>query len=152
MTNRCLLGAGVALAVAFGGAQAQAQSVWWPTGTPWAWYIGPEGGWTHLNSNNSGTVSGVHFTGPGNTPGTTQTFTTPGVANPQRNFDAGYNVGVRGGVQWGPWRLEEEYSYRNNQISNFTANGFLQGDFTTSGSRGSGSTHSNAIMTNLIFD
>ena len=37
MTNRCLLGAGVALAVAFGGVQAQAQyaqSAWWPTGTP----------------------------------------------------------------------------------------------------------------------
>src|SRR6516225_5574042 len=147
MTNRCLLGAGVALAVAFGGAQAHAQSVWWPTGTPWAWYIGPEGGWTHLNSNNSGTVSGVSFTGPNG-----GTFTTPGVANPQRNFSSGFNVGARGGVQWGPWRLEEEYSYRNNQGDNFTANGFLQGDFTTSGTRGSGSTHSNALMTNLIFD
>jgi len=148
MTNRCLLGAGVALAVAFGGVQAHAQSVWWPTGTPWAWYIGPEGGWTSLTSNNSGTVSGVSFTGPGNTPGTTQTFTTPGTANPQRNFDSGFNVGARGGVQWGPWRLEEEYSYRNNQGSSFnTLNGF-----TTSGTHGSGSTHSNALMTNAIFD
>src|SRR5262249_3347579 len=143
MTNRYLLGAGVALAVALGGAQAHAQSVWWPTGTPWAWYIGPEGGWTSLTSSNNGTVTGVSFVGPNG-----GTFTTPGVANPARNFDSGYNVGVRGGVQWGPWRLEEEYSYRNNQGSDFT---FPLNGFTTSGSRGSGSTHSNSIMTNLIY-
>src|SRR5215471_4984014 len=141
MRNRCLLGAGVVLAIMLGGAQAHAQ--WWPTGTPWAWYIGPEGGWTSLTSSNNGTVSGVHFTGPNGA-----TFTTPNVANPARNFDSGFNVGVRGGVQWGPWRLEEEYSYRNNQGSGFTANGFLGSTFTTSGSRGSGSTHSNALMTN----
>jgi OmpA-OmpF porin, OOP family len=145
MTNRYLLGAGVALAVAFGGAQAHAQL--WPTGAPGAWYIGPEGGWTSLTNNNSGTVTGVHFTGPNG-----GTFTTPGVANPQRNFDSGFNVGARGGYQWGPWRLEEEYSYRNNQGSNFTANGFLGSNFTTSGSRGQGQTTSNAIMTNLIYD
>jgi len=39
MTNRCLLGAGVALAVALGGVQAHAQL--FPTGAPGAWYIGP---------------------------------------------------------------------------------------------------------------
>ena len=49
MTNRCLLGAGVALAVALGGAQAQAQLFPWnQTGVPGAFYIGPEGGWTSL--------------------------------------------------------------------------------------------------------
>src|SRR5215471_5080171 len=144
MTNRYLLGAGVALAVALGGAQAHAQSAWWPTGTPWAWYIGPEGGWTSLTGSNNGTVSGVSFTGPNG-----GTFTTPGVANPQRNFDSGFNVGARGGVQWGPWRLEEEYSYRNNQQSNFT---FPINGFNTSGSHGQGQTTSHAIMTNLIYD
>ena len=46
MTNRSLLGAGIALAVAFGGAQAHAQL--FPAGAPGAWYIGPEGGWTSL--------------------------------------------------------------------------------------------------------
>ena len=108
MTNRCLLGAGVALAVVFGGAQAHAQSYvqsqpqswWWPTGTPWGPYIGPEGGWTSLTSN-SGHVSGATFTGP-----TGGGFTTPG-ANVTPNFDSGFNVGARGGIQWGPWRLEE---------------------------------------------
>src|SRR5215831_3412292 len=143
MTNRYLLGAGVALAVMFGGAQAHAQ--WWPTGAPGAWYIGPEGGWSSLTSSNNGTVSGVSFTGPNG-----GTFTTPGVANPQRNFDSGFNVGARGGYQWGPWRLEEEYSYRHNDGSSLTANGFLQSSFTTSGGHGSSQTTSHALMTNLI--
>src|SRR5262249_770741 len=66
MTNRYLLGAGVALAVALGGAQAHAQSVWWPTGTPWAWYIGPEGGWSKLPNNNNGTSPSVSITRPHN--------------------------------------------------------------------------------------
>src|SRR6516162_3813751 len=144
MTNRYLLGAGVALAVAFGGAQAHAQSAWWPTGTPWAWYIGPEGGWSKLTNNNNGTVSGVSFIGPNG-----GTFTTPGVANPQRNFDSGFNVGARGGYQWGPWRLEEEYSYRHNEASNFTST--ING-LNTSGGRGQGQTNSHALMTNLIYD
>jgi OmpA-OmpF porin, OOP family len=144
MRNRFLLGAGVALAVMFGGAQAHAQ--WWPTGSQWVWYIGPEGGWTSLNSNNSGTVSGVHFTGPNG-----GTFTTPGVANPQRNFDSGFNAGARAGVQWGPWRLEEEYSYRHNGLSSLTFTGPLGNTFTTSGG-GNGQNNSHAIMTNVIYD
>ena len=103
MTNRYLLGTGVALAVALGGAQAHAQLFPWnQPGVAGAWYIGPEGGWTSLNSNNSGTVSGVSFTGG---PNGNTTFTTPGTANPARNFASGFNVGVRGGYQWGPWRF-----------------------------------------------
>jgi opacity protein-like surface antigen len=153
MTNRCLLGAGVALAVALGGVQAHAQSAWWPTGTPWAWYIGPEGGWTSLTSQSQSTSS-VHFTGPGNTPGTTQTFSTPGFsATP--NVNSGFNVGARGGIQWGPWRFEEEYSYRDNQLSNNNTLNILGpfgNTFTTAGGRSSGSVHSNALMTNAIFD
>jgi outer membrane protein OmpA-like peptidoglycan-associated protein len=147
MRNRFLLGVGVALAVMLGGAQAHAQ--WWPTGSPRAWYIGPEGGWTSLNSNNSGTVSGVSFTGPNG-----GTFTTPGTRNPQRDFDSGFNAGARGGVQWGPWRLEEEYSYRHNGLSSsgLTLTGPLGNTFTTAGGRGSGQNNSHAIMTNVIYD
>ena len=145
MTNRYLLGAGVALAVAFGGAQAHAQLLPWnQQGVPGAWYIGPEGGWTSLSSSNNGTVSGVSFTGPNG-----GTFTTPGAANPQRNFDSGFNAGARGGYQWGPWRLEEEYSYRHNQASSFTSS--ISG-LTTSGGHGSGQTNSHALMTNVIYD
>src|SRR5208282_3102447 len=140
MTNRCLLGAGVAFAVALGGAQAQAQL--WPTGAPGAWYIGPEGGWTSLNSQSVSTSS-VSFTGPGG-----GTFSAPGLSGTP-NTNSGFNVGARGGYQWGPWRFEEEYSYRNNQLSSLNLNQF---GFTTNGSRGQGQTTSNAIMTNVIYD
>jgi outer membrane protein OmpA-like peptidoglycan-associated protein len=129
----------------FGGAQAHAQ--WFPTGSPWVWYIGPEGGWSSLTSSNSGTVSGVSFTGPNG-----GTFTTPGTANPARNFDSGFNAGARGGVQWGPWRLEEEYSYRHNGLSSFTFTGPSGGSFTTSGGHGQGQDNSHALMTNVIYD
>jgi OmpA-OmpF porin, OOP family len=148
MTNRYLLGAGVALAVAFGGAQAHAQVLnpggIFPTGQPGAWYIGPEGGWTSLNSTSGDRVSGVHFTGPNG-----GTFTTPGVGNPERNFNSGFNVGARGGYQWGPWRGELEYSYRNNEASS----AFLpQFGFTTSGAHSSGEVTTNTVMANAIYD
>ena len=42
MKSRYLLGAGAALAVAFGCAEANAQFAW--LGYPVTWYIGPEGG------------------------------------------------------------------------------------------------------------
>ena len=151
MTNRCLLGAGVALAVAFGGVQAHAQL--FPYGTPLQWYIGPEGGWTSLTSQSESTSS-VSFTGPGNTPGTTQTFTTPGF-NATPNVNSGFNVGARGGLQWGPFRFEEEYSYRNNQLSNnntLSILGPFGNTFTTNGGRSQGQATSNAIMTNGIYD
>src|SRR5271169_4191005 len=150
MTNRCLLGAGVALAVAFGGVQAHAQAYnpggIFPTGTPGAWYIGPEGGWTNLTSQ-SGSISSVTFTGPngGN-------FTFPRRGNVTPNTDSGFNVGARGGYQWGPWRFEEEYSYRNNQLGSLNLNGPFGGTFTTSGSHGQGQVTSHSIMTNVIYD
>ncbi len=50
---------------------------------------------------------------------------------------------MRGGYAWGPWRFEEEYSYRNNNVQSFLGAGskIVNGDF-----------HSNAIMTNAIYD
>ena len=151
MTNRSLLGAGIALAVAFGGAQAHAQL--FPAGAPGAWYIGPEGGWTSLTSQSEST-SPVNFTGPGNTPGTTQTFSTPGF-NATPNTDSGFNVGARGGYQWGPWRFEEEYSYRHNSLSNSNTLNILGpfgNTFTTNGGRTQGQATSHAVMTNAIYD
>ena len=149
MTNRWLLGAGVALAVMFGGAQAHAQLLPWnQPGVVGAWYIGPEGGWTSLTSQSQSTSS-VHFTGPDG-----GTFSTPGF-NATPNTDSGFNVGARGGYQWGPWRLEEEYSYRHNSLSNNNTLNIL-GPFgntvTTNGGRAQGQAISNSIMTNLIFD
>jgi opacity protein-like surface antigen len=126
MTNRCLLGAGVALAVAFGGVQAHAQLFGpFPPGTL---YLGPEGGWTQLTSQSD-------------------QFTVRGAPHPnfspKVDFNSGFNVGVRGGYEWGPWRFEEEYSYRNNGVSSFAGRGNAVFD---------GNRHSNAIMTNLIYD
>jgi OmpA-OmpF porin, OOP family len=146
MTNRCLLGAGVALAVALGGVQAHAQL--FPPGVPGVWYIGPEGGWTSLTSQSEST-SPVSFTGPNGA-----TFVVPGI-NATPNTNAGYNVGARGGYQWGPWRFEEEYSHRGNQLSSsnsFTFLGPFGNSVTTPGSRFQGSSNSNALMTNVIYD
>ena len=51
----------------------------------------------------------------------------PVPAAPTARFNGGFNTGVRGGYEWGPWRFEEEYSYRQNGArdvvgSNFTVN------------------------------
>jgi OOP family OmpA-OmpF porin len=146
MTNRYLLGAGVALAVAFGGAQAHAQLFPWnQPGVVGAWYIGPEGGWTKL-SNQTDSITQSQFSGP---PNNTQLFTIRS-GSPTANFNSGYNVGVRGGYEWGPWRLEEEYSYRNSQLSSFTGGGVFA--LTSQPDRFSGERTSNSIMTNLIYD
>jgi opacity protein-like surface antigen len=140
MTNRCLLWVGIALAMAFGGAQAQAQ--WWPTGAPGAWYIGPEGGWTKL-TDQTDTISRTTFTGPGGGP-----FTFPQTA-PTANFDSGFNAGARAGFQWGPWRFEEEYSYRRSGLNTLTGGPFA---ISTNPSNVNGQRNSHAIMTNAIYD
>jgi opacity protein-like surface antigen len=141
MTNRYVLGAGVALAVAFGGVQAHAQL--FPTGAPGVWYIGPEGGWTKLTNQTDNTTR-YQFTGPDGSQ-----FTIPR-ANPTANFNSGFNVGARGGYQWGPWRGELEYSYRNSQLSSFTGGGPFA--LTSTPERFSGQRTSNAIMANGIYD
>ncbi len=138
MRNRYLLGAGVALAIAYGGVQAHAQ-MFGPY-PPGAFYLGPEGGWTHLSSQNPS----VTIQGPSG-------YTVGNTVNRQINYSAGFNAGVRAGYAWGPWRFEGEYSYRNNNVSN-------SGTVVGPGGRGtsfvesSGSAHSNAIMANAIYD
>jgi OmpA-OmpF porin, OOP family len=137
MRNRYLLGAGVALAVAFGCAQANAQ-VFGPY-PPGAFYFGPEGGWTHLTSQNpSVTVQGPRGYVVGNQ------------VDRQVNFNSGFNAGARLGYMWGPWRFEGEYSYRNNDVSNSGT-----GAVGRNGSafvESNGSAHSNAIMANVLYD
>src|SRR5271169_5983916 len=112
MRNRGLLGAGVALAVAFGCAQAQAQiggqSFFGPY-PPGAFYFGPEGGWSSLSSQNP-----------------TLTVTNPAgqstSVSTNTNSNSGFNAGARAGYMWGPWRFEEEYSYRDFGSGNRTRN------------------------------
>ena len=131
MRNRGLVGAGIALAIALTGAQAQAQ--FFGPYPPGAFYLGPEGGWTHLFSQ----TPGIAVQGPAGL------IVTPRV-NPTFNYDSGFNAGARAGYAWGPWRFEGEYSYSNNNISSSSRNNVLINP--------SGSTHSNAIMANAIYD
>jgi outer membrane protein OmpA-like peptidoglycan-associated protein len=138
MKSRYLLGAGAALAVAFGCAEANAQFAFLGGPYPVSYYIGPEGGWTSL-SNQKDTVNTVPFTvnnGP--------VFSS---FNFSSKYDSGFNAGGRLGIQWGPIRVEEEYSYRHNGISNF-------GGFSAGGTNNlfTGQRNAHAIMTNFIYD
>ncbi len=60
MKSRYLLGAGAALAVAFGCAEANAQFAFMGGPYPTVFYVGPEGGWTSL-SNQKDTITTVPF-------------------------------------------------------------------------------------------
>jgi OmpA-OmpF porin, OOP family len=137
MQNRFLLGAGLALAVALGGADANAQ--FFGPYPPGAFYLGPEGGWTHLTSQNPN----LTVVAPSGTVVTNQ-------VSRQINFNSGFNAGGRIGYMWGPWRFEEEYSYRYNSISN--TGGFVGPLGGVGFGQATGSAHSNAIMTNVIYD
>lgn len=90
----------------------------------WAqYYIGAQAGWTGLPY---------------------QTDTIEGLGSVPVGFSAGYNVGARGGYQRGPWRFEEEYSYRQNDTSEFGA--------ADSTNEVSGNRHTHSIMTNVLYD
>jgi opacity protein-like surface antigen len=90
----------------------------------WAqYYIGAQAGWTGLPY---------------------QTDTIEGLGPVPVQFYAGFNVGARGGYQLGPWRFEEEYSYRRNDVAEYGEVG------TTNGV--SGNRHTHSIMTNVIYD
>ena len=100
MKHRYLLGAGVALAMALSWSDAQAQLFATPAG-PGAWYFGGEGGWTSLDS-----MSGICCW-----------------RSAFHKLQDGFNVGARGGYEWGPWRFEEEFRYRQNGISGASVGG-----------------------------
>ena len=127
MRKRILLGAGVAIAMAFSWADAQAQWFVMPSG-PGALYFGIEGGWTALTDNVSDRVGSVKLT---------------------ERLSDGFNVGARAGYEWGPLRFEEEFSYANNHGSSVRA---LGTNFGLSGSGGSGQLNRYALMTNAIYD
>ena len=148
MKSRYLLGAGAVLAVALGCAEANAQFAWIGGPYPVTYYIGPEGGWTGLPNQRVTNATSVPF----------RVDTVGGVSNGpffnsfgtgSARYNAGYNVGARGGLQYGPWRLEEEYSYRKNDLSQFTSfyNTIGVGNAAFSGIR-----HTNSLLTNVIYD
>ncbi len=121
MRNRYLLGAGIALAVALSWADAQAQLFATPAG-PGVWYFGGEGGWTSLDSFGK-SIAGISAT---------------------THVNDGFNVGARAGYEWGPWRFEEEFSFRQNGITHISAGGLS----TTA----NGNVNEYALMTNAIYD
>jgi len=89
-------------------------------------YIGGEGGWANLQDQRD----------------------KLGIArapNLRSQFSDGYAVGAKIGYEMGPWRLEEEYQYRFNDLNRIRAGGF-----TVPGARGHREAH--AAMTNLLYD
>ena len=132
MRTRYLLGAGIALAMAFSWADAQAQWFPLPTG-PGTIYFGVEGGYSGLDS------SSGHIVG-----------TSVAV---REHWDDGFNVGARAGYEWGPWRFEEEFRFQQNGLTSFgvgpvTLTRGVNGAFGTV----SGDHNTYAIMTNAIYD
>lgn len=126
MRNRFVLGVGVALSVALFGAELHAQPL--AFGGPGAWYFGVEGGWTSIESPQSGPAS------------------SPLVGSLSETFGNGYNVGARAGYEWGPLRIEEEFRYQHNGITSIT-DGVPPKTFPASGTR-----TAYAVMTNAIYD
>ncbi|MBV9150744.1 MAG: porin family protein [Alphaproteobacteria bacterium] len=113
MLSKRVLGAGIAVAMMLGLADAQAQWFVTPSG-PGILYFGVEGGWTHLNNAEG------------------------------RRFDDGFNVGARGGYEWGPLRFEEEFNFGTNQLRRWSIPG---ANLPVTGQR-----NRYAIMTNAIYD
>src|SRR5690349_19702644 len=115
MRTRYLLGAGAALAVAFGCAEANAQFAWLGGPYPVTYYVGPEGGWTSLGNQGETIATAVPF----------RVDTVGGASGGpffsgftgSAKYNSGFNAGGRLGLQYGPLRVEEEYSYRHNGLS-----------------------------------
>src|SRR4051812_5181178 len=133
--SRSLLGASVALAMTFAGANAQAQWFPLPSG-PMSYYVGVEGGYTGLDDA-SGRIVGT------------------GLRLKER-FDDGYNVGGRVGVEWGSWRFEEEFRFQHNtqrsaSISGLPAGLCGGGGGCTPPRRAAGGRRGPAVMTNTPF-
>jgi OmpA-OmpF porin, OOP family len=88
------------------------------------YYIGAQAGWTGLPY---------------------LTDMIDGLGSVPVRFNAGYNVGVRGGYQLASWRFEEEYSYRRNDVAAYG----VVGDITNGVS---GNRHTHSIMTDVLYD
>jgi OOP family OmpA-OmpF porin len=118
MLMRIILAAGatIALMAAVFITDAAAQTI----------YFGGEGGWSHLNNQSD-------------------RFQVPGAASVRARYDEGFAVGARVGYEMGPWRFEEEYTYRRNGLDKLSVAGVTVP--ATTGSR-----QSHAVMTNLLYD
>jgi OOP family OmpA-OmpF porin len=118
MSTRIHLAAGACLALitAMFAADARAQVI----------YFGGEAGWSNLEDQKD-------------------RFNVAHAPNVKTRYDSGFAVGARVGYEWAPWRFEEEYAYRSNDL-----NGFTVGSANVGGVNGSRQSH--AIMTNVLYD
>ena len=87
------------------------------------WYIGGEAGWTDLADQPA-----------------KATIPVIGPRNDRETWSGGYNLGIRGGYAWGPWRVEDEFRYQSNDARKF------------SGAAATGSAAAYAVMTNILYD
>jgi len=147
MKSRYLISAGAALAVAFGCAEANAQFAFMGGPYPTLFYVGPEGGWTSLSNQRDQIRTTPFRVDSGLVPANGGNGPFFSNFNGSARYDSGFNAGGRLGLQYGPWRVEEEYSYRRNGLSSF--GGFFNPGGTNAFS-GERVTHS--IMTNVIYD
>jgi OmpA-OmpF porin, OOP family len=155
MKSRYLLGAGAAVAMALSGAGANAQFAFLGGPYPVAFYVGPEGGWTSLQDQTD-TISNPPFAACAGLPTVANApcnaVTGAGFGpivhglSATTRYNSGFNAGARLGLQYGPIRVEEEYSYHHNGLSNF------DGLSTSSIPSVSGDRNAHAIMTNFIYD
>jgi OOP family OmpA-OmpF porin len=87
-------------------------------------YLGGEAGWSVLQD---------------------QTDKAPKLAPAKVRYSDGFAAGVRAGYEWGPWRFEEEYVYRNHDLSSLSVGATKVAGVT-------GSRESHALMTNLLYE
>jgi OmpA-OmpF porin, OOP family len=116
MSMRITLAAGACLAVATALSAGDARAQ--------TFYLGGEAGWNVLED---------------------QTNKVTGFPSIRARYDSGFAAGARAGYEWGPWRFEEEYVYRNNDLNGLRVLGFNVPGV-------SGSRQSHAIMTNVLYD
>jgi opacity protein-like surface antigen len=115
MSIRVIMAAGVCVAAALAVSAGAAQAQ--------TIYFGVHGGWTHLGDEDSRAA---------------------GFPTARSKFDDGFAVGGKVGYEMGPWRFEEEYTYRANDLSGITFGGF-----PIAGANGNRQSH--AVMTNLYY-
>ena len=87
-------------------------------------YLGGEAGWNVLED---------------------QTYKFAGLGSLKARYSSGFAAGARAGYELGPWRFEEEYTYRINDLNILSLGGFKAPGV-------GGSRQSHAFMTNLIYD
>jgi opacity protein-like surface antigen len=104
-------------------------------------YVGGEGGWTHLLVKRSFDEASESSAGP-----------VPGIGV-QDIWGEGYDFGARAGYEWGPWRLEGELVTRDNPVAEQRLYSTAGGTAVSTGinSNVSGERQSWGLMANFLY-